>query len=420
MNKQFLSTLLIIFTGLFFWYKGQSDTLPLTIEKADSLFIKNSFFLLAKKYNVDAQRALIQQARLLDNPSLYVEQNIYNSLNNRYFDMSDKGEYILQLQQLIYTAGKRNKRIQLAMLNHQMSLQEFNYTVSWLLFDLHQTIIQLYFYQKIKSIYDTEIKDLEPLVNLFQNQFEKGNISLKEVFRLKSLLFNVQSLSNQLELQIADLEKTIVNYLGLPYKFIKPEYPANYIFNPYQFSILSLKDTALQYRFDYQLAKLNVDFQKSNLHYQKALAVPDLHLGYTFDKAGNFITNYHALSFGIDLPFFNRNQGNIRAIQHLIQQTEAELKQKELEISNEIIAHWNTLITIKELYDKTQADFLKNFDNIKDGMQENFKKRNISVLEYADFFDSYINSVQQYYTLLAQYNIQVEKLNFLIGKKIIK
>lgn len=102
------------------------DTLRLNLSKVDSIFFKNNFFLLAKKYNVDAQQSLIQQAKLLDNPSLYAEQNLYNSTNRKYLDISSQGEYILQIQQLIYTAGKRSKRIQLASLNHQLSLLEFN------------------------------------------------------------------------------------------------------------------------------------------------------------------------------------------------------------------------------------------------------------------------------------------------------
>ncbi|RME15638.1 MAG: hypothetical protein D6799_05785, partial [Bacteroidetes bacterium] len=74
----------------------------------------------------------------------------------------------------------------------------------------------------------------------------------------------------------------------------------------------------------------------------------------------------------------------------------------------------------KSMYEQTQKNFLKDFDAIKDGMTENFKKRNISLLEYADFFESYINAVQQYYQLLIKYHIQIEQLNYYAGKRIIK
>ncbi len=396
------------------------DTLQLHLNKADSLFLKNNLTLLARKYNVDAQQALIQQAKILDNPSLYVEQNIYNSNNQKYFDMSSQGEYIFQVQQLIYTAGKRNKRIQLASLNHQLSLLEFNQLISSLIYDLHNALIEIHYTRKIKKVYDNEINELLPLVNSYQEQFEKGNVSMKELFRLRSLLLNVQSLSADLQSQLSELEKTIRIYLGInntPFKVQLSPYD-HLDLNAYP--VQSLMDTALKYRPDFIWAKTNVEFMTASYRYQKALSVPDFRIGYTFDKAGNFIPNYNAFSMNIDLPVFNRNQGIIKSAYFLQKQAEMELKQKENEITNELFIAYKNVLYYKSMYEQTQKNFLKDFDAIKDGMTENFKKRNISLLEYADFFESYINAVQQYYQLLIKYHIQIEQLNYYAGKRIIK
>ncbi|MDQ6609574.1 MAG: hypothetical protein M3Y85_07115, partial [Bacteroidota bacterium] len=54
------------------------DTLQMTLPNAEVLFIKNNFSLLAAQYNINANEALIQQARSWDNPQLSTEQNIYD------------------------------------------------------------------------------------------------------------------------------------------------------------------------------------------------------------------------------------------------------------------------------------------------------------------------------------------------------
>ena len=395
--------------------------LKLSVSQADSLFMSRNFLLLAKKFEVLAQKSLVYQAKLWDNPSAYLEQIIYNPLTNRYLDMSYKGEYLVQVQQLLYTAGKRNKRIQLAMLQHQMSVFEFNFLMAQLKYELHSAFYTLAYQKKLYKIFSDEINDLAIIVQLYQEQFEKGNISLKEVFRLKSLLFNIQSSQNDLYNQIAEQEKILGALLGLSGNIeIQPEVGEVSLFDEQSINLTALIDTALNYRMDYLLAKYNVEYQRAYLNLQKALAVPDIKLGYSFDKAGNMVDNYSGISIGIDLPFFNLNQGQIRYAENIHKMAEYELKQKELEIQQEIRKTYSVLVKTKFLLENTQKDFLTNFDNIKDGMQNNFKKRNISVLEYADFFESYINSSQQYYQLLIQYHLQKEQFNFNIGKTLLK
>jgi len=412
---------IILYIILFLHILSAQTPVTLSLSQADSLFISKNLLVLAKKYNVDAQKALIEQARLLDNPSLYVEQNIYNSNNKRYFDMSKDGEYVFQIQQILYTAGKRNKRIQLATTQHQLSQQEFNMLLSALLYDLHQLLIQLYYQLKTVTILNNEISELQPLVNSFQEQFEKGNISLKEVFRLRSLLFNLQSAVSEYQSQINELQKNLMIYLQLNTNQIIPkvdELPKTDVLS--SLTPFALKDTALKYRPDYQWSKLNFAYQQQNYSYQKSLAIPDFRIGYNFDKTGNFILNYNALSLSMDLPIFNRNQGNIKASEFLMKQSLTEVQQKEQEIFGELVAGIQQVKNLYSLYEQVQSDFIKNFENVKDGMQENFKKRNISVIEYTDFFESYINSVQQYYSLLMKYHLSVEQLNYVVSKKIIR
>lgn len=392
-----------------------------SLSTLDSLFIQNNLILLAKKYNVDAQKAFIKQAQLLDNPNLYIEQNIFNSNNNKYFDISNQGEYIFQVQQIIKTAGKRSKSIELAKLNYQISQTEFEYLISELIFQMHSTFYQLYFLNKIKDIFQNEINELEPLIQEYEKQNAKGNVSLREVIRLRGILFNLQSITSQIIKQIEDLKKDLSVYTGLNISDnINFKIDSIQLKNIDDISIVSLVDTALKYRADYLNTKHYYELARTNYRLQKSLAIPDLTLGYTFDKAGNFILNYSGLSLGMNLPFFNRNQGNIKASEFLVKQSETDIRQKEREIRQEIFSAFEKLKYTQQLYASVKIDFLKNFDSVKDGMRENFKKRNISILEYADFFDAYINSVQQYYSLVSDYYTQVETLNFYLGKKIIK
>src|SRR5579863_1306954 len=50
------------------------DTLKLDLFHAEKIFLDSNFQLLAQRYNIDVQRALILQAKLWPNPNLSVSQ----------------------------------------------------------------------------------------------------------------------------------------------------------------------------------------------------------------------------------------------------------------------------------------------------------------------------------------------------------
>src|SRR5258708_6368763 len=88
------------------------DTTSLSVADAEKIFLQKNFLLLAAKYNIAANKALIREAKLWDNPVLNTDQNIYDEKFFRHD--ADNGQVYVQLMQLIRTAGKRNKLAQLA------------------------------------------------------------------------------------------------------------------------------------------------------------------------------------------------------------------------------------------------------------------------------------------------------------------
>ena len=107
MMRQITFTLFLIFSCSL-W--AQSNPLKLTMKEAEELFRTHNLLLVAEYYNVDMAQAQVVQAKLFDNPIITLEQNIYNRLNGKYFDLGKEGESGVQIEQAINLAGQRNKR----------------------------------------------------------------------------------------------------------------------------------------------------------------------------------------------------------------------------------------------------------------------------------------------------------------------
>ncbi len=93
----------------------RADTLSISLTQAEKRFLDSNFLLLASHYNVDAQNALIEQAKLWDNPTLNLDKVI--AAHGQFWpsgknpDGTYNGQYYIQVQQLIKTAGKRGKLV---------------------------------------------------------------------------------------------------------------------------------------------------------------------------------------------------------------------------------------------------------------------------------------------------------------------
>ena len=108
MMRQITFTLFLIFSCSL-W--AQSNPLKLTMKEAEELFRTHNLLLVAEYYNVDMAQAQVVQAKLFDNPIITLEQNIYNRLNGKYFDLGKEGESGVQIEQAIWPDNATNEYV---------------------------------------------------------------------------------------------------------------------------------------------------------------------------------------------------------------------------------------------------------------------------------------------------------------------
>jgi cobalt-zinc-cadmium efflux system outer membrane protein len=100
-----------IFLSVFFlsvYSSNAQDTLHINLQTADSLFLKNNFYLLASSMNIEAQKAQIIQAKVYPNPVFTADLNAYDPQNNKIFHIGQTGEKSFQFEQLILLGGNSN------------------------------------------------------------------------------------------------------------------------------------------------------------------------------------------------------------------------------------------------------------------------------------------------------------------------
>ncbi len=412
---------LIIFIAILFSssYTKAQDTLKISVEQIDSMFVQNSLVLLAENYNVEAKQFLIQQERLWNNPTISAEVSAYNWDTQKTIDVGQKGEKIFTAQQLILLAGKRDKRINIAKYEAQISEQEFYSLSRALKFQLRTSFYSLYFSQLTIHALEVQFKSLKETINSMETQYSKGNIPYKDLLRLEALQFELSNMLLQYRYSVEEELKTLRVLINSD-KIISPIMNEKSLekYKMDSIAIENLIDVGLMNRSDLKVQELTVEKSKWNYSLQKALSVPDLRIGGIYDQSGSYIQNYVGVNLTMDLPVFNRNQGNIKAARAEVERQKFYYTNKQLEVKNEIYMSIQKIKESETLYQSVDKKFAKGLIQINDGILENFRKKNISLIEFVDFFETYNGAINQLNGLNSKRIDAYEELNYNTGKEL--
>ena len=398
MNRAFLFLLFLLLAGKMC---AQQVAGTLTLKEAEQRFLERNLSLIAERYNIDMAQAQVLQAKLFENPVISLEQNVYNRLNGKYFDFGKEGEAVVEIEQVIHLAGQRNKQVRLEKINKEIAEYQFEEVMRTLRQELNEKFVEVYFLSKSIAIYEKEVNSLQVLLGGMKIQQEKGNISLMEISRLESMLFSLRKEKNERENDLLTTRGELNLLLNLPEDTQVQLSLDEEVLQQLDLSQLSFADlkAIINERPDQKIARSTVNASRANLKLQKSMAFPEFSVKGNYDRVGNFINDYFAIGVSLSVPIFNRNQGNIKAARFSIQQAGVQQEYAANRADMELFTAYTSLEKATQLYQSTNMDLERNFEKLITGVNENFTRKNISLLEFIDYYDSYKETCIQLYEI---------------------
>ncbi len=404
---------------------SQRDTIRLSLLQTEKIFLDSNLLLVASGFNVEANKALIEQAKVWDNPVLTTDQNIYT--NGKFFDHGKDpitgqptGQFFIQFQQLVKTAGKRGKLIKMATTNSKISLLQMNDLLRNLKYDLRTNYYTLIMLIKNKSIAEQSYNRLSILLKGMRSQYQFGNISQKEFLRIQSLLVSLDKDIVDLNNQIFDIEnnlKTSLQLKGNVFIYPTDEYKTFKLNFANEQDVIQVAKSNNPY---YELQNTQLLYQQQNLTYQKSLSIPDITFGPEYDHNSNYIPHYYGLGISLPLPVFNKNKGNIKSADYTVKQQQALLQNADVELQNNVTNAYNKLLEVIKINNDTEQDFFNKYSQMFNSMINSYEQKQISLLEFLDFFDTYKDVQNQHFQSKLNLQLTSEELNYHAGLDIIK
>ena len=399
--------------------------IAMSLAQAEQMFANNNLALLAAKFQIDVSRAGIIQAKLFANPSISFDQSIFNNKTDRYIDFTRSGQTLIQIQQLFLLGGKIDKRIKVAEIGLKISEQLFFDLLRALKFELRKNFFSLHYLRESLNYYERSIIAFKETAGYAEQAYKKGAILEAEVLRIKALLFFLENEKTDVLIQIKQLEanlRVLLNNPELDEVTLVPAVDFNQLnrVKPDDLKISNIIEEAIENRPDLKIAIHSLRYEQANLELEKAKAIPDLSFGPYYDRSGSYIPNSIGFTAQLNIPIFDRNEGNIEAAEKSVISRRNELQNFRLQAENEIEVAFNRLNEKERIYRTYKDTYIQDYQDLAGYMFSNYEKGYLTIIEFADFFETYRTSIIQMIRLRIERVEAIENLNYNVGKDLLK
>ena len=407
------------------------DTLRLSRIDCEAIFLKENLTLISEKLEINKAEAQVIQAKLWPNPTFTLDQvNLWATPSQRQYQevvpplvghFGRNLQFSAELEQLIYTAGKRKKLVAIEQVGVEKSKQYFEDLLRGLKVEFRNQLTNLQYLQLYRKVYVNQVESLNNVIAAYQNQVTQGNVSKSEYIRLKALQIEVFKSINSIDKELHESQKELKNLMKLNPTVVLEINPEGFEKSNENIGFLDVKnlvDQAKESRPDFKLAELEQTYYDKMYAYERAQKTPDVTFKALYDRNGSTML-FVGFGLSFDLPFFNRNQGNIKIAQIGQEQAKFQFQEKELSVENEVILAFQNINRSFEFLTHIEPDYEKTIDAMLTSYTQNFRLRNISLLEFLDFFDTYLENKQAILEAVKEVNEKAEELNFAVGKDII-
>lgn len=405
-----------------FFCAGFSKAQNYSLADLEDHFLKNNYWLIAEKLNVNRLDAEILQEKLWPNPTFTVDEvNLW--ANPPVEEMPPiLGNYgrtqqiSVGLEQLIVTAGKRKKRVDLKGLEKNSALYQYEDLILNLKKELRESFFELQTTHEQLLVLDSQLQLFQKLESQYARQSQLQNVSKADYVRIQT---EVKSLRNEMiGLQSAQIENLsdLETLTQIPKLDIGSLYFPKAVADKSLLLPTNIRDSYLETNPTYLSQKNTILMADKAVDLALAERVPDLSLSVGYDRGGNIMQDFIGLGFSIDIPIFNTNKGNIKAAKYVADQESVRISAIEREMENKIKKSIQQLMNIEKTLKIYSEEDPTDQNFIIESYQKQFQNKQVTLLEMIDFLEAVRTSKSSQAELQENYYKAFEEIQYLIGK----
>jgi cobalt-zinc-cadmium efflux system outer membrane protein len=375
----------------------------ITIADAMTIFLQQNLQLVAARYDIAMADAEKLTARLRPNPEFDASfDDLPLNFSGKFFQ---EQEIAYGISQTLELGGKRRKRIDAANANAELARAEFQTTVWQLTNDLKKKFYTTVLAESLLKVSRENQNTFADIIKRSTELQQLGEISGLDLRRLEveKLKFDTDVANAQRDYEIAVRDLRVA--LGGDYKAMDVTVTGSLDYQPYQFSLVDLRDKSLAARPDLRAAQISELAADSAIRVEDSKAIPDLSVGVGLKRV--VVDNVYSFGIGIALPVFDRNQGE--RVKALTQKKKAQNDQKIL--TNQVLSDVEKALAAFEIQKQRvelyRTGVLTKIDEIQALTEFSLKAGEGSTLDLLDAIRTRRETLASYYQTLFDYQMSL-------------
>jgi cobalt-zinc-cadmium efflux system outer membrane protein len=397
---------------------AQTSQMRVTLDQAIEFARDHNHALLAARTTIQQSQAQETTANLRPNPVLLGDAQFlplfdWSNFNSDY--LSSTAQFDVGVSYLFERGDKRARRLQAAKDQTAVTTAQVSDTERGLAFNVASQFVAAVLAESTLDFAEQALASFQQTVTVSQDRFNAGGLSEGDLLKIKLQLLQFQmdvSTARLAKVQALASLRQLLGYELVPENY---EVEGSLAYVPVRTGEADLKALALQQRPDLRAARLGVTSAES----QRSLAIAngkrDVTTQFSYTHVAE--TNTGSLFANIEIPIFDKNQGEIARTGFAVVQSQQLSSEQSSIVMTDVANAYEAVRSAASVVNLYDAGYLKQAQDSLDISQYAFQRGAATLLDFLDAQRTYRSTQLAYRQALATYMLAVEQLRQAVGTR---
>ena len=415
---RFFANLAFLTAGVAFAQQS-APAVRITIEQAIQMALQHNHSLEAARSTIVQSQAQEITANLRPNPTLSWDTQFIPIFDLPQFAtpgyFNNTAQFDLGVGYTLERGQKRQNRLQAARDQTTVTRSQILDNQRTLVFSVGQQFVAALLAQSMLELAQQDLAGYQKTIDISVARTQAGDMSEGDLLKIKLQLLQFQTDVSTAKLAKLQALAALRQFLGFE------SVPENYDvsgaldYQPVHTGLDDIKALAVRSRPDLAAAQQSVIAARSQVSLAQANSKRDLGLSLNYSHVGG--VNSAAMFFNMEIPVFDRNQGEIARTQAAVTQSRELYAEASEQVMSDVVNAYEGLHTNDEIVSLYRSGYLDQTTQSRDISEYAYQRGAASLLDFLDAERSYRANQLAYRQALAAYMVSLEQVRAAVGTR---
>jgi len=391
----------------------------ISLDQAIGMALEHNHALEAARSTINQNVAQEVTANLRPNPTLSWDSQFIPLFDLPQFAtpgyFNNSAQFDLGVGYTLERGQKRQNRLQAARDQTNVTRSQVLDNQRTLTFNVGQQFVAVLLAQSMIDLAEQDLASYQKTIDISQARVNAGDMSEGDLIKIKLQLLQFQtdvSSARLAKVQALAALRQLVGFESVPDKY---DVIGTLDYQPIHGGMDEVKALAMRSRPDLVAAQRSVIAAHSQVSLAQANGKRDLGLSFNYSHVG--AVNSAAMFFNMEIPIFDRNQGEIARTQAAVTQSDELYREASEQVISDVVNAYEGLHTNDEIIGLYRSGYLDQTTQSRDISEYAYQHGAASLLDFLDAERSYRANQLAYRQALAAYMVSLEQVREAVGTR---